>query len=103
MNNIRIETDNLPTYMFPVHPMDTDGGINPFAFTLVQAKEDNQWVPRWLIVDADGISLGRLEADSFDDLDPAIVAKLAADFVLELHGIDGASVEMAQLFSTSLG
>jgi len=90
MGNIRIETDNLPDYTFPVRPMDTSGGFNPFAFTLVQGRGEgeDEWLPLWLVVDSDGTAIGRMVADDFEDLDPEILTRAALDFIFKLHGVE---------------
>lgn len=98
MENLRVETDDLPDFRYPVNAIDSSPS-NPFGFMLVQGKEDDKWLPKWLIVDSDGYAIGRIEADSFEGLDPEAVARKAFEFVFEMHelGEEASKMELQQL------
>jgi hypothetical protein len=82
MTEIRVITENLPGYKFPYSNVIPDSVI---GYTLVQAKSDGVWEPRWCLVDMDGNPIAIFEADSFDDMSAGIVAQKAADFVMDMH------------------
>lgn len=82
MNKIRIITEDLPGYKFPYVSNDTQIG-----YSLIQARGDDDWEPRWCLIDMIGTVLAIIEADSFDGLTPEDVSREAANFIMELHGL----------------
>lgn len=84
MSEIRVITEDLPDYKFPYSSL-SPGSIA--GYTVVQAREEGQWQPRWCVVDMDGSVIAILEADSFEGLSAQAVTDAAYNFILGEHGL----------------
>lgn len=84
MSELRVVTEDLPDYRFPYSSL-SPGSVG--GYTLVQARANNKWQPRWCIVDMDGLILAVVEADSFDGLSVEKVTLKAYEYIQSLHGL----------------
>jgi hypothetical protein len=79
---------DIPTYKWPILGIeDTDKDVDVVtpAYNVIQAKVNDQWIPCWIVVDADGLIIGKVELE--EPLTAADIAAAVTKLLRQLHNL----------------
>jgi hypothetical protein len=79
---------DIPAYKWPILGIeDKDADLDTVtpAYNVIQARVQGQWVPCWIVVDADGLIIGKIELE--EPLTPEDIAAAVTKLLRRLHNL----------------
>ena len=79
---------DIPAYRWPIlgiEDTDQDTDVIVPAYNVIQARVNDQWIPIWIVVDADGLIIGKVELE--EPLEPSDIAAAVTKLLRQLHNL----------------